>query len=94
LFSSFIGKPCFNFEFFDVPADFEFICRKYFADEKVELPNRSKIAVNTLLKHRRTIGALYNYQFGGSRERKMIEQTAQNAAKISSKRLQIILQNK
>ncbi len=76
----------FNFEFSDVSNDVRFIRRQYFPDEKIKLRDLPKVAVNTLLKHRRTIAEIYNYQFCGHRERKMIEQTAKHSAKISSKR--------
>jgi hypothetical protein len=79
----------FTFEISDVSDDVEFICRKYFADENPQIPTSSKIAINTSLKHRRTIAELHNYQFCGRRERKMIEQFAKNAAKISSKPIYI-----
>ncbi len=79
----------FNFEFTDVPADVAFICDKYFPDEKFELQKLPKIAVNTSLKHRRTICELQNYQFCKSSQRNSIEQTANNAAKISGKPIYI-----
>lgn len=75
----------FAFEISDVSDDAEFIHRKYFTDESPEIPTSPKIAVNTSLKHRRTIAELHNYQFCGRKERKTIEQVAKNAAKISGK---------
>ena len=74
----------FSFELSDVLDDVNFIRRKYFPDE-TDIENLPKIAVNTLLKHRRTIAEIHNYQFCGRSQRKMIEQTARNAAQISSK---------
>jgi len=79
----------FTFELSDISDDIEFITRKYFADENPEIPTSPKIAVNTSLKHRRTIAELHNYQFCGRRERKMIERFARNAAKISGKPIYI-----
>jgi hypothetical protein len=79
----------FTFEVSDVSDDIEFITRKYFADENPEIPTSPKIAVNTSLKHRRTIAELHNYQLCGRRERKMIERFAKNAAKISGKPIYI-----
>ena len=75
----------FNFELREVSADIEFVRQKYFPDEIAEIDNLPKIAVNTLLKHRRTIAELHNYQFCGRRERNLIENIARNSAKISSK---------
>ena len=66
----------FNFEFSEVSADVEVIREKYFPDEKFEVDNLMKIAVNTLFKHRRTIAKLYDYQFCGRRERSLIEKIA------------------
>lgn len=79
----------FAFEISDVSDDAEFIRRKYFADENLEIPNLSTIAVNTSLKHRRAIAELHNYQFCASKERKIIKQVAKNAAKISGKPIYI-----
>lgn len=78
-------RQFFNFELREVSADIEFIRQKYFPDEITEIDSLPKIAVNTLLKHRRTIAELYNYQFCGRRERNLIEKIARNSAKISSK---------
>ena len=75
----------FSFELREVSADIEFIRQKYFPDEIAEIDKLPKIAVNTLLKHRRTIAGLHNYQFCASRERNLIENIARNSAKISSK---------
>jgi hypothetical protein len=83
-------RQFFNFEFADVSADVEFICRKYFPQDQIEIQNLPKIAVNTILKHRRTIAALHQFRFCRSaRERKAIEQTARNAARISAKPIYI-----
>ncbi len=79
----------FAFEISDVSDDAEFIHRKYFSDESPEIPTSPKIAVNTSLKHRWTIAELHNYQFCGRKERKIIEQVAKNAAKISGKPIYI-----
>ena len=79
----------FTFELSDISDDIEFITRKYFANENSDIPHSPKIAVNTSLKHRRTVAKLHNYQFCGRRERKMIERFAGNAAKISGKPIYI-----
>lgn len=80
-----VRRLFFNFELREVSADVEFIRQKYFPDEISEVGNLPKIAVNTLLKHRRTIAELYNYQFCDRRARNLIEKNARNSAKISSK---------
>ncbi len=80
-----VRRQFFNFEVSAVSADIEFIRQKYFPDEITEIDSLPKIAVNTLLKHRRTIAKLHNYQFCGRKERKLIENIARNSAKISSK---------
>ena len=80
-----VRRLFFNFEVSAVSADIEFIRQKYFPDEITEIDKLPRIAVNTLLKHRRTIAELHNYQFCGRRERKLIEKIARNSAKISSK---------
>lgn len=82
-------RQFFNFEFSEVSADVEFICRKYFPQERIEIQNLPKIAVNTLLKHRRTIAEIHQFRFCHRRERKAIEQTARNAARISAKPIYI-----
>lgn len=79
----------FNFEFQTVAADAEFIRRRYFPQEKMKIRKLEKVVVKTILKHRRTIIELYNYQFCGQSEKKLIEQVAQNSAKISSKPIYI-----
>ncbi len=75
----------FNFEVSAVSADIEFIRQKYFPDEIIKVDSLPKIAVNTLLKHRRTIAEFHQFQFCGRRARNLIENIAQNSAKISSK---------
>lgn len=75
----------FNFEFSDIPDDVEFVRRRYFPNDFFEICRLPKIAVNTLLKHRRRIAELYNYQFCGGKERENIERIARNAAQISVK---------
>ncbi len=80
-----IRRLFFNFELREVSADVEFIRQKYFPDEITEVDNLPKIAVNTLLKHRRIIAELHNYQFCGRRKRNLIEKIARNSARISSK---------
>ncbi len=67
----------------------EFIRRLYFPKEKKKIRKLEKVAINTVLKHRRTIAELYNYQFCSRPQRKLIEQTAQNSARISSKPIYI-----
>ena len=79
----------FNFEFQDVAVDVEFIRKTYFPHEKTKIRNLPKISINTILKHRRTISEMFNYQFCGRLQRKMIEQTAKNSAKISGKPIYI-----
>ena len=79
----------FNFEFQAVSTDMEFIRRVYFPKEKKRIRKLEKVAINTVLKHRRTIAELFNYQFCGRPQRKLIEQTAQNSARISSKPIYI-----
>ena len=79
----------FNFEFSEVSADVEFIKAQYFSGGIIELQDLRAVAVNTFLKHRRTIAEFYNYQLCGHREREMIEQTAKNSARISSKPIYI-----
>ena len=78
-------RQFFNFELREVSADVEFIRQKHFPGEIAEIDNLATIAVNTLLKHRRTIAELHNYQFCASRERNLIENIARSSAKISSK---------
>jgi hypothetical protein len=80
-----VRRLFFNFELQEVSTDIEFIRQKYFPDEITEINNLPKIAVNTLLKHRRTIAGLHQFQFCGRRARNQIEQIARNSAKISSK---------
>lgn len=79
----------FNFEFQTVFGDAEFIRRKYFPKEKKKIRKLEKVAVNTVLKHRRTIIELYGFQFCGQTQKELIEQIAQNSAKISSKPIYI-----
>jgi TnpA family transposase len=79
----------FSFEFQNVSADVEFIRRMYFPKDKRNIHTLEKVAINTVLKHRRAIIELYEYQFCGQTEKKLIEQIAQNSAKISGKPIYI-----
>jgi hypothetical protein len=63
----------FNFEFQTVSTDAEFIRRRYFPKEKMKIRKLEKVVVKTILKHRRTIIELYNYQFCAQPEKKLIE---------------------